>query len=105
MNMSQELRSLNAMDNNVSRFPMTVRKHRANKRGVRVVECSVSGRLLIFDETATLVGDEGNLVRIQVFPMPDGNEGPARRLCEMYLSVEDLAKALGAVRIGEKHED
>ena len=96
---------MNAVDNNVTRFPMTVRKRRANKRGVRVIECSVSGRLLAFDETATLVGNEGTLVRIQVFPMPDGDESLGRRLCEMYLSIEDLTKALEAVKVAEQHRD
>lgn len=69
-------------DDKITRFPISGSKRRKNKLGPRVVECITTGRLLLFDDVATPVGDIGNVVFLDVLPMPEDDSAalPVGRL-------------------------
>ena len=66
-----------------------------NRLGKRAVPCEVSDRWLEFPETSDSVPGLGDMVVVAV--MTNAFTGP-RKLCDLTISREDLAKALANVK-------
>lgn len=87
------------MTKEVTRFPVSTWTRIRNQRGKRTVNCEISGRYLKYGEghqTSTEMG-----VCIPVDVMTDGNDSdtPDRKICELYLRLDELKEL---VRLAEE---
>jgi hypothetical protein len=89
------------MDNSIVRFPIKTWRRIRNRRGKRSVSCHVTDRWLTFDETAKKNdlgnGEVGTVFFVHV--MTDASGDSSRKICELCITLEDLQKAVGNIRI------
>ena len=79
----------------IVRFPISARKRSQNLRGPLAVPCQISDRWLTFSsESALLCG--GEFIGLDVMTL--GADGRPRKMCQMYVTREDLLEVLGKVK-------
>ena len=76
-------------------FPIKGWARAKNRRGKRSVSCIVTDRWLRFREEATTLA-EGPVVFMDVMTDVSGDE---RKLCELCIPLDDLAKAVENIKI------
>ena len=81
-------------EGNVRKFPVKAFDRIRNKRGKRSVSCLVTDRWFQFAESSDQLPD-GNYVFVDV--MTGGYDEPAKKICSLCISKEELAKALDNV--------
>ena len=82
-------------DDNVGHLRVAPGVRRRNRLGKRAVPCEISDRWLQFPETSDAVLGIGDMMVVAV--MTNAFVGP-RKLCDLTISREDLAKALSNVK-------
>lgn len=87
-------------DDKIIRFPAKTAKRIRNRRGQHSVSCNVSDRWLSISKTARKIDFGSGLAGTAVFinVMTDAS-GVSRKMCELCITLEDLAKALQAVKV------
>lgn len=93
------------MADEVTRFPVSTWKRIKNQRGQRTVNCEISGRYLRYatgHDTGTAMG-----VVVPIDVMTDGNdsETPDRKICELYLPLDELKKLVRLVEEDTEDQD
>jgi hypothetical protein len=83
-------------DDKITRFPIRGDQRWKNRLGKRAVPCIVTMRWLQFPEKSDPLED-GHFMFVDVMTAPEGQYGPARKLCQLCISKEDLLATLGEV--------
>ena len=84
------------MSEKITKFPITYSQKRKNINGPLCVECQVSGRTLQFHEKSH-VFESGEFITIDVMAMQMEDDKPARKICELIVTKEDLLEALNHI--------
>ena len=84
------------MSEKITKFPITYSQRRKNINGPLCVECQVSGRTLQFHEQSHVCAS-GEFITIDVMAMQMEDDKPARKICELIVTKEDLLDALNHV--------
>ena len=80
------------MAGKIIKFPTTNWQRHRNRLGKQVIPCFVSGRYLRFRDIAD-TGTNGRAVTVDVMSESE-DEKPARKLCELVLTLDDLNRML-----------
>ena len=88
------------MSEKVIKFPITYSQRRKNLNGPLCVECQVSGRTLNFHEKSCTL-ENGEFITIDVMAMQIEDDKPARKICELIVTKEDLLEALNHISPAE----
>ncbi|MBM6871367.1 hypothetical protein [Pseudoflavonifractor phocaeensis] len=81
------------MDTKIKKFPISYSERRKNMKGPLCVECQVSGRYLRFHEKSDVL-KAGEFITVDVMAMQNEEDKPAKKICELVITREDIMEAL-----------
>ena len=81
------------MDTKIKKFPISYSERRKNMMGPLCVECQVSGRYLRFHEKSDIL-KAGEFITVDVMAMQNEKKNPAKKICELVVTKEDIMEAL-----------
>lgn len=81
------------MDTKIKKFPISYSERRKNMMGLLCVECQVSGRYLRFHEKSDVL-KAGEFITVDVMAMQNEEDKPAKKICELVITREDIMEAL-----------
>ncbi|MDU3679697.1 MAG: hypothetical protein E7G07_06700 [Flavonifractor plautii] len=81
------------MDTKIKKFPISYSERRKNMMGPLCVECQVSGRYLRFHEKSDIL-KAGEFITVDVMAMQNEENKPAKKICELVVTKEDIMEAL-----------
>lgn len=84
------------MSEKITKFPISYSQRRKNINGPLYVSCQVSGRALQFHKKSHTF-EKGEFITIDVMAMQMEDDKPARKICELIVTKEDLLDALNHV--------
>ena len=85
------------MGDKTIKFPISFSQRRKNSLGPLCVECQVSGRRLQFSQNSTIL-QGGEFISIDVMTQSLGDDEPAKKICGLIVTREDLELALKNIK-------
>jgi hypothetical protein len=84
------------MEDKVTKLPISGFQRWKNQFGKLGVPCVVSGRWLQFPETSLGRSIDGEYILLEV--MTEGSNDKPRKLCDLFVTKEDLTRAMNSVK-------